>query len=232
MLSHASLESVSQLVWALTVSKYFTKWKFRSLDSYDFKFTMLDYFSANANNLTIMRLRTVDWDRWFYRPGLPPKPDFDTSMADVCYALADKWQTLIASSNSTSFTPSAADIEGWTSSQVVVFLEKVQLFETPLKASDFECMGSAYSLLSSKNVELTSRYYDIGMKAGDKSVLEPTTQLLSKVGRMKFVRPLYRQLNVVDRDLAVATFKKNSDFYHPICRKMVEKLLFDKGERQ
>lgn len=36
----------------------------------------------------------------------------------------------------------------------------------------------------------------------------------------------YRRLNEVDRELAVRTFEKNRDFYHPICRAMVEKDLF------
>lgn len=40
---------------------------------------------------------------------------------------------------------------------------------------------------------------------------------------MKFVRPLYRALVKVDRPLAEKTFEKNREFYHPICRGMVEK---------
>jgi len=56
------------------------------------------------------------------------------------------------------------------------------------------------------------------------SVYKPTAELLGKVGRMKFVRPLYRQLIMRDRKLAERTFEKNRDFYHPICRGMVEKL--------
>ena len=38
----------------------------------------------------------------------------------------------------------------------------------------------------------------------------------------------FRQLNEVDRELAVETFEKNKDFYHPICRGLVEKDLFGK----
>lgn len=59
---------------------------------------------------------------------------------------------------------------------------------------------------------------------------QSTAELLSKVGRMKFVRPLYRALELVDRKLAVKTFEANKNFYHPICRGMVEKDLF--GERK
>ncbi len=47
--------------------------------------------------------------------------------------------------------------------------------------------------------------------------------LLGRVGRMKYVRPGYRALNKVDRQLALDTFEKHKDFYHPICRGMVEK---------
>lgn len=38
----------------------------------------------------------------------------------------------------------------------------------------------------------------------------------------------FRRLNEVDRELAVRTFEKNKDFYHPSCRVMVEKDLFGK----
>lgn len=38
----------------------------------------------------------------------------------------------------------------------------------------------------------------------------------------------YRLLNQADRALAVETFEKNKDFYHPICKNLVEKDLFGK----
>jgi leukotriene-A4 hydrolase len=125
------------------------------------------------------------------------------------------------------FKPSPSDIHGWSANQVVVFLEKVQLFATPLTPTQSRAMGAAYSLASSRNVELSSRYFGIGLSAQDSSVYQPTAELLGKVGRMKFVRTLYRKLNKVDRALALETFKKNRDFYHPICRNLVERDLKD-----
>ena len=41
----------------------------------------------------------------------------------------------------------------------------------------------------------------------------------------------YRLLNEANRALAVETFGKNKDFYHPICRNLVEKDLFGSGTR-
>jgi leukotriene-A4 hydrolase len=127
------------------------------------------------------------------------------------------------------FKPSPADISGWTANQVVVFLERVQLFSTPLTPAQSQAMGQAYSLSGSRNVELSSRYFGIGLTAKDETVYQPTADLLGKVGRMKFVRTLYRKLNKVNRKLALETFEKNKDFYHPICRNQVEKDLKEDG---
>jgi leukotriene-A4 hydrolase len=104
-----------------------------------------------------------------------------------------------------------------------VFLKEVEDFEEPLTSPKAQEMGKAYSLLDSRNAELKASFYQIAMKAKDTAIYQDVADFLGTVGRMKFVRPTYRTLNKVDRDLAVATFKKNREFYHPICRGMVEK---------
>ena len=126
-----------------------------------------------------------------------------------------------------SYSPSPSDIEGLTVNQIVVFLERIQLFKKPLTAQQSQAMGKAYSLTDSRNVELSSRYLGIALMAKDETAYQPAASLLGKVGRMKFVRPLYRKLSKVDRKLALETFEKNKDFYHPICRAQVEKDLKD-----
>ncbi|KAL3442134.1 leukotriene A-4 hydrolase [Aspergillus insuetus] len=199
------------------IPHYFTKFKGKSLDSYEFKSTILDFFSSDAEASKL--LQELDWDGWFYRPGLPPKPEFDTSLADIVYELAHKWKAQ-------SFQPRLDDIKGLTANQIVVFLEQVLLFEQPLTADQSKLMGEVYGFAKSENIEVANLYLQVGLKAGDKSVIEPTTELLGRIGRMKFVRPLFRTLQKVDRQAAVETFERNKDFYHPICRAMVEKDLF------
>ena len=91
-------------------------------------------------------------------------------------------------------------------------------------------MGYLYALKSTKNVEVSSRYYQVAMAAGDDSVKGFVTELLGTVGRMKFVRPLYKGLVKMGAvEEAVETFEKNKDFYHPICRQMIVKIIF--GEK-
>ncbi|KAL4889116.1 leukotriene A-4 hydrolase [Aspergillus ambiguus] len=206
------------------IPHYFTKFKGKSVDSYEFKTTVLDFFQSDAEASKL--LNELDWDTWFYAPGLPPKPKFDTSLVDVVYDLAKKWKSIPES----SFKPQPSDIKDLTGNQIVVFLEQVLLFERPLAPELSKLMGEVYGLAKSANIEVANLYFQVGLKAGDESVLEPTADLLGKIGRMKFVRPLYRNLQKVNRPLAIETFEKNKDFYHPICRAMVEKDLFGKKD--
>jgi leukotriene-A4 hydrolase len=85
------------------IPHYFTTWQKKSLDSYEFKSTLLSFFASDAT--ASKALAEVDWDTWFYKPGLPPKPKFDTSMVDKCYALAEKWE---AASEVSSCPPSTS----------------------------------------------------------------------------------------------------------------------------
>ncbi|KAK5725019.1 Leucyl aminopeptidase yscIV [Elasticomyces elasticus] len=209
--------------WNKFIPHYFTTFKQKSVDSYEFKATLLDFFANDA--AAAKKLEAVDWDKWFYAPGFPPRPDFDTTLADQCYALADKWQALAKNEQSSEFKPSAKDIDGFTANQSVVFLERLQSLPSKTISPDLiDLMGSIYGFASSKNVELVSRFYTLGLMSHAESVYRPTAELLGKVGRMKFVRPLYRQLIKRDHKLAEDTFKEHRDFYHPICRGMIEKL--------
>ncbi len=92
-----------------------------------------------------------------------------------------------------------------------------------LSAERAQKMGAVYEFISSKNVEVLAAYYRIALEANDPTCVYGVAELLGRVGRMKFVRPLFRGLNEVNRDMALETFAKNRDFYHPICRGMVEK---------
>jgi leukotriene-A4 hydrolase len=188
----------------------------KSLDSCEFKETFLEFFSHPKYSGLKDKISAIDWEGRFYNTGLPPKPDFDTSLVDVCYALAEKWK-------SEDYKPNREDMDGWFGNQMLVFLNVIQDFPEPLSVSQVQSLGETYEFLTSKNVELKAAYYEIAMRAEDPSVYGSVAELLGSVGRMKFVRPLYRSLDKVDRDLALKTFEKNRDFYHPICRQMVEK---------
>jgi leukotriene-A4 hydrolase len=111
------------------------------------------------------------------------------------------------------FEPDLKDIESFTANQTLVLLQTIQGFSPTISAERSHLLGTTYNFSSSKNIELKSAYYSIALRAGDKSEFPGIVELLGSVGRMKFVRPLYRGLVVLDRDLAVETFEKNKNFY-------------------
>lgn len=209
----------------LFIPHYFHTWRRRSLDSYDFKQTLLDFFASDAQ--ASAQLATIDWDTWFYAPGYPPKPAFDTRLVDIVYTLADNWTAY--SSGSTTWRPSPNDTASLRANQLVVFLEKLLSSPSPpLTPSIAQELGTTYSLLTTRNVEVSSRYFQLAIKCRHLAVKPLIADLLSKVGHMKFVRPLYRVLVAVDYELAVETFERNKEFYHPICRQMIVKTIFGK----
>ncbi len=75
---------------------YFTKFTNKSLDSYQFKETFLEFFGAPEYASLKDKLAEIDWEGRFHTPGLPPKPAFDTSLIDVCYELAEKWKSKVS----------------------------------------------------------------------------------------------------------------------------------------
>lgn len=159
----------------------------KSLDSYEFRDCLKNFFADDK--VASDKLNALNFDHWYFTPGLPPKPNYDTSLVDRVYSLADKWRAL-SNCSSDEFTPHHSDVEGLNANQIVVFLEQVLLFEKPLTAAQSQQMGQVYGFSASQNYEVTARYYQVGLKSHDRTVIEPTQQLLSCVGRMKHVRPL------------------------------------------
>jgi leukotriene-A4 hydrolase len=200
--------------WDTFIPHYFETFKFKSLDSYEFKACLIDFFAKDAE--ANKKLESFDWDKLFYAPGFPVKPEFDDSLVKSCYELADKWQAHVSSSG--SFSPKSSDIDGWVSNQSVVFIERLQSFADKFTPEQVNLLGSTYGYSSTQNIEVSSRFLCLGLKAKAPETYKPASELLGRIGRMKFVRPLFRLLNEADRSLAVQTFEKNRDFYHPICR--------------
>lgn len=86
--------------WTLLTSKCcidFTKWANKSLDSYEFKDTFLEFFDKPEYADVRDKIAQIDWEGRFYNTGMPPKPEFDTSLIDVCYKLAEQWKDKVSS---------------------------------------------------------------------------------------------------------------------------------------
>lgn len=74
------------------IPHYFQTWANKSLNSFEFKQTFLDFFEGYGNSEIKEKIAQIPWEERFYKPGLPPKPEFNTAYVDSCLALAEKWK--------------------------------------------------------------------------------------------------------------------------------------------
>lgn len=210
------------------IKHYFNQFKYQSLDSYQFLDCLYGFYSDKTDILD-----TIDWQTWLYEPGLPPKPKFDTTLVDSCYSLAEKWINKIDADpkNLPSYFNSD-DIIKFGANQNNVFLDNLVSYEgihgfswkSENGKNAIDYMAKIYSKYpKSQNAEVIFRWFRLLLTANIESSYPKLADWLGTVGRMKFVRPSYTMLNVVDRELALATFKKYEFIYHPICRSMVKK---------
>lgn len=78
------------------IPHYFEKWSGKSLDSWEFRDTFLDFFNNYGNEDIKKAVAEINWEDRYYSTGLPPKPTFDTSLVEQCYSLAEQWQSEVS----------------------------------------------------------------------------------------------------------------------------------------
>ncbi|KJE92810.1 leukotriene A4 hydrolase [Capsaspora owczarzaki ATCC 30864] len=197
-----------------------TQFAFKAVTTAEWKDFFLSFFAEEAKRGVF---DAVDWNAWFYTPGMPkPEPKFDQTLAERSAALAARWTQADASSNYAGF--SVDDIADFASPQRVVFLEKL-LLENPLSEQTLDKMDATYDFTASRNSEIRFRWQSLCLRASYTKIFPHVVDFVTSQGRMKFVRPLYRALFNCDKagDLAVTTFQKHRHIYHNICASMVAK---------
>lgn len=103
---------------------------------------------------------------------MPPAVNtYDESLATAAYDLACKWHTADVLGLGSAQGPEGvgpSDLEGWSSTQVVAFLEKLGELRSmqPLHASTARRMAELYKLDESHNSEIRASWYNLAIKAG------------------------------------------------------------------
>ncbi len=120
--------------------------------------------------------------------------------------------------------PSADETRTWTPAEWQLYLETV-----PKPASQAVCaaLDDAYALTRATNDEVLVSWLVLACASGYAPVLPRIEDVLGRVGRMKYLKPLYRALAERDdtRARAHELFARFSGRYHPIARQVVRGLL-------
>ena len=113
----------------------------------------------------------------------------------------------------------------------VVFLERLATLSA-LPSTHVHHLASIYGIAVSPNAEIRLRFYGVALGCGNSAANDfapaAAEWLVDKKtgvkGRMKFCRPVFRAISQVDSNLAKTTFEANKLSFHPIARKLIEKV--------
>ena len=149
------------------------------------------------------------------------KPTYDMTLTNACVALSQRW---IQAKESDLGSFSSADLKGISSHQLIEFLALL-LLEAPLPLSHVKRMQQVYDFNAISNSEIRFRWLRLCIQSKWEEAIPLALKMATEQGRMKFTRPLFRDLYNFDksRDLAVKTFLEHRACMHPVTSMLVGK---------
>ncbi|CAM0136731.1 Leucyl aminopeptidase yscIV [Umbelopsis sp. WA50703] len=199
------------------------KFASKTVNTEQWKAYLYEFMEKTYGQEVVDKLNTIDFELWLRGTGMPPvDPQFDTTLADACYKLADKWDQAREDKELKQFSPN--DVSTFTATQKIVFLERLTDMES-LPHDLLTKMDELYQLTTIRNADVRFRWQQLCLQASYERIYPEVVQFVTEQGRMKFVRPLYRLLYKAKNgaDLARDTYMKHRDFYHPIAGQLIEK---------
>lgn len=121
--------------------------------------------------------------------------------------------TLLAKITQSNPTLDYADIKTFTPHQIIHFLQEL-IDRDPLPIDLLRELGDVYRVASSKNAEIIYRWIRLCVRSKDESKLSDAFNFVNQQGRMKYVRPIYRDLYAWEdvRERAIQNFLKNEPY--------------------
>lgn len=140
---------------------------------------------------------------------MPPViPDYDLTLLKGCNELKEKW---VNWNESEPIPLTAADFDNLVPDQKIYLFQQILDLKQPQPISKLKEIEKVFKLTNVKNMEIRFRWLRICLQAHWEEKIQNALDLVNEVGRMKYVRPIYRDLYAWDkaRERAVENFKVN-----------------------
>jgi aminopeptidase N len=181
---------------------YIRTFRFRSITTAEF----IDFLEAKLPGI----LAQVDGLAWIDGSGMPANElPVVSPRVERIRKLSAGWAN--------GDRPDVADTERWTSEEWQLYLQHL-----PRRLSHDDCryLDETYALSGRGNYEILVEWLTIAAGSGYKPALPRLREVLSTVGRMKYLKPLYSALMHNEETAAFArkVFAEVADSYHPLSR--------------
>jgi len=195
------------------IRRYIDTYRFQSLTTEGF----LDFVKERLPEAAAQ----VAVEEWVYGPGYPEKaPVYRSGLLEAVDAALAAYRD--------GARPAADAVAGWKAEQVELFLKGLPR-EIPVE--DCRYFEELFDLASSRNNNQLTEFLVIAIKSGYQEALPRIEALLSSVGRMLYLKPLYRALSATgwSQTHARLVYEKCRETYHPIAAGGIERILSESG---
>ncbi len=189
---------------------YFDENAFKTMTTEEF----VDYLDKN---LLAELDEKPDVNAWIYEAGIPenyPRPE--SSLFDKVDSVRLAWQSGEVSAQELSVTD-------WSTHEWLHFLRGLE----DLSKDKMTELDAAFDFTNSGNSEIAAQWFELAIQ-NDYDVAYPKMEeFLIRVGRRKFLKPLYAELakNPEDLEWAKKVYAKARPNYHSVSTETIDKLL-------
>jgi leukotriene-A4 hydrolase len=202
-------EAVGRRTFDAFIRRYIDTYKFRSLSTEEFLAFLREHLPEAAEEVAV--------EEWVFEPGYPEKaPVYESSLLETVDAALAAYAG--------GERPAEDAVADWKPEQVELFLKGLP---REIPAADCEHFERLFGLAESRNNNHLTEFYVVAVKSGYQAALAGVERLLESVGRMLYLKPLYRTLAGTEwsKGRARAIFEKCRGGYHPIAAGGIERIL-------
>jgi aminopeptidase N len=190
----------------------FDEWLRGWLAMYRFGAVTTEDFEAHLAWRMPGALAAIDGAAWLDGEGLPASArPIRSARLDAIAAIGAR-------------VPAEEETETWSPTEWQLYLEGLP---RPLDVATCRALDERFALTARTNHDVLVTWLGVALAAGDRAVLDRVEEVLTTVGRMKYLRPLYAGLcaDPATHARAQAIFERARAGYHPIGRALVESIL-------
>jgi leukotriene A-4 hydrolase/aminopeptidase len=185
---------------------YMHRFQFQSITSEEF----LQFLEAQLPGTS----ERVQAQQWLYESGMPlHAPVFTSEKLEELTALAQAWTA--------GQRPTEAQMQQWGPRELLVFLQHLP---RQLDHAALAWLEAHLHLTNRGNYEILVEWLTIAVGSDYEPVFNRTREVLTHVGRMKFLRPLFAALGNHTRtqQLGREIYAAAKETYHSLSRRVVE----------
>jgi leukotriene-A4 hydrolase len=196
---------------------YFSTFAFQSMDTPRF----LAYLHAHLLDASPGLAESLRLDEWVYGPGVPATAvaPHSSAFAEVDRAAAD-----FTAGAAAAQLPTAA----WNTQQWLRFLHRLP---GQLGTARMAELDAAFHLTASGNSEILCSWLLLAVQNRYMAAYPAVETFLMTVGRMKFLKPLYSELDKTPAgaEMALRIYGQARPLYHSVAQKTIDKVLDWRG---